>query len=182
MNKFFSFGSFTTFYSVNSVISSHLYVTRRFQFQPRQSNMIFSPQGQRHITLTGSDQLLCLLSSENNSTYLMSLHILWVLCECELLKLRKCVTRKVLRPSMPTKDPFFSHIHVNAGWNLNKICCEDESLSWEGMFGLANKKYTFQWSTAAAHKLNHATKHALKYYLTLTAGSIIQRNIISNWN
>ncbi len=79
-------------------------------FQLRQSNMIFSPQGQRHITLMGSDRLLCLLSSENNSTYLMSLRILRVLCEYELLKLRKCVTRKVLRAQYAQQRAvLFSH-------------------------------------------------------------------------
>lgn len=153
--------------------------------KPRQSNMTSSPLGQWHITLTGSDHLLSLLSSGNNSTYLMSLHIPRVICECELLKLRKCVTRKVLRAQHAHQRPvLFSHSYtVNAGWNLNRICCADESLSWECRVW-SSKKSFFQWSTAV-HKWNHATKYALMYYLTFNGkGSIFQRKnqYISIWN
>lgn len=83
---------------VSFVCDTHL-------FKPRQSNMNFNPQGYGTSLFRAVYPV-----SGNHSTYLMSLHILWVICECQLLKLRKCVTRKVLRAQHAHQRPgLFSH-------------------------------------------------------------------------
>ncbi len=120
VNKFFSFGSSTAFYSVNSVISSHLYVTHTFSTKAVKHD--FKPS--RATPHHSYGIWLCLLSSGNNSTYLMSLHILWVICECELLKLRKCVTRKVLRAQYAHQRPvLFSHSYKRRVKSEQNLLC-----------------------------------------------------------